>query len=82
MESDEAQRHDVRERGLRLQPPPPNHPPPPDHPPLSPPRAGESGQDPLLGPAPEPGAAGGSGDDDTISVQSRCEGQQPDGSFL
>ena len=76
MESDEAQRHDVQQRGHRPQPPPPDHPPP------SPPRAGEAEQDPLLGPAPEPGAAGGSGDDDAISVQSRGEGQQPDGSFL
>ena len=70
MESDEAQRHDVQQ------------PPPPDHPPPSPPRAGEAGQDPLLGPAPEPGAAGGSGDDDAISDQSRGEGEQPDGTFL
>ena len=77
MESDEAQRHDdVRQRGHRPQPPPPDHPPP------SPPRAGEAGQDPPLGPGPEPGAAGSSGDDDAISVQSRGEGQQPDGSFL
>ena len=74
MESDEAQRHDVQQRGHRHPPPPPDHPPP------SPPPAGEAGQDPLLGPAPEPGEAGGS-DDDAISVQSRGEGQQPDGSF-
>ena len=69
MESDEAQRR-AGERGDRQPPPPPDHPPP------SPPRAGEAEQDP------EPGAAGGSEDDDAISVQSRDEGQQPDGTFL